>query len=599
VVDEETPIEVAAVAPETVAVAETSTPAAPTEVQPLTDQETAEFMGLDDQVVQFGSDYLTPEEQARYAELGDRFDALKESGWSFEPPQGDQPARWTPPATVPTTPAAPAETPVAPAVPTPAAAPVAPVTSRTFPFQNRTAEGMVDNDTEEIIAFAKSIAGTPSERGTQPKYTIKVDRDVTIDAQSEKALDNALQRILSGAPVRVFRNAGKGVTLDFNEPGPVTPAPAAAPAAPRPTPAPRPAPAPSPQNPLANQTVGFGKHSNLLVKDLFAQQPDYAAWLVRSTRSAAPRSPMRQVGDYINSLPEYQNAVTEEKAKAEAILTDENQSFLTGLKITAQQNPDGSITLRGKTYDRQDDLRAAGGRYSKDSRTYTISAAGLGQFIERSRTDPGTTGGQRSGSPAYSRDVELRKLREDADNRPDRSGLDGGVDNYLSVETQELIRQGEDFGIPREVGDEQIEDAALMVQAFATKRPFFMLSSAPGTGKTFVLGAGIREMQDRFARKIIYVTLNRGLIKQIQQDLKAYNLGPVKFITYSEMKDLAPEESDVLIFDEAHAIKNLAGAGSDQAKKAQEWIQQVPNLLDCNAVREPDSDSLPAEHWNL
>ncbi len=584
VVDEETPIEVAAVAPETVAVAETSTPAAPTEAQPLTDQETAEFMGLDDQVVQFGSDYLTPEEQARYAELGDRFDALKESGWSFEPPQGDQPARWTPPATVPTTPAAPAETPVAPAE-TPAApaaaAPVAPVTSRTFPFRNRTVEGMVDNDTEEIIAFAKSIAGTPSERGTQPKYTIKVDRDVTIDAQSEKALDNALQRILSGAPVRVFRNAGKGVTLDFNEPGPVTPAPAAAPAAPRPTPAPRPAPtptprpAPAPQNALANQTVGFGKHSNLLVKDLFAQQPDYAAWLVRSTRSAAPRSPMRQVGDYINSLPEYQNAVTEEKAKAEAILTDENQSFLTGLKITAQQNPDGSITLRGKTYDRQDDLRAAGGRYSKDSRTYTISAAGLGQFIERSRTDPGTTGGQRSGSPAYSRDVELRKLREDADNRPDRSGLDGGVDNYLSVETQELIRQGEDFGIPREVGDEQIEDAALMVQAFATKRPFFMLSSAPGTGKTFVLGAGIREMQDRFARKIIYVTLNRGLIKQIQQDLKAYNLGPVKFITYSEMKDLAPEESDVLIFDEAHAIKNLAGAGSDQAKKAQEWIQQT------------------------
>jgi hypothetical protein len=102
-----------------------------------------------------------------------------------------------------------------------------------------------------------------------------------------------------------------------------------------------------------------------------------------------------------------------------------------------------------------------------------------------------------------------------------------------------------------------------------------MLSSAPGTGKTFVLGAGIREMQDRFARKIIYVTLNRGLIKQIQQDLKAYNLGPVKFITYSEMKDLAPEESDVLIFDEAHAIKNLAGAGSEQAKKAQEWIQQT------------------------
>lgn len=152
--------------------------------------------------------------------------------------------------------------------------------------------------------------------------------------------------------------------------------------------------------------------------------------------------------------------------------------------------------------------------------------------------------------------------------------MDGGVDKYLGLETQELIRQGEAFGIPRIVGDEQLEDAAMMVRAFSERdtRPFFMLSSAPGTGKTFVLGAGIREMRRLGANKIIYVTLNRGLIKQIQQDLKAYNIGPVKFITYSEMKDLPVEESDVIIFDEAHAIKNLAGSGSEQAKKAQEWI---------------------------
>jgi hypothetical protein len=300
-------------------------------------------------------------------------------------------------------------------------------------------------------------------------------------------------------------------------------------------------------------------------------------WLVRSTRSAALGSRSRQVGDYINSLPEYQNAVTEERAKAEAILTDENQSFLTGLKINARQNPDGSITLRGKTYDRKEELTNAGGRYSQigNDKFYTISAAGLGQFIERSRADSGAAGGQRSSGPAYSRDVELRKLRENADNRPDRSGLDGGVDKYLDVGTQELIRQGEEFGIPREVGDEQIEDAAMIVRAFAERdtRPFFMLSSAPGTGKTFVLGAAIREIKDNyFARKIIYVTLNQGLIKQIKQDLKAYNIGPVKFITYSEMKDLQAEDSDVIIFDEAHAIKNLAGSGSEQAKKAQEWI---------------------------
>jgi hypothetical protein len=541
------------------------------EVQPLTIEETQEYNRAVDSLGGASAyDVLNEEELTRFEDLGERVRQLEDAGWLFDEETG-----WTNPAApAPAPTVAPAETPTAPA----AAAPVAPVTSRTFPFQDRKVDGMIDRDTGDIIAFAKSIVGTPDERGSSPKYTIRVDQDVTIDASSEKALDNALQKISSGAPVRVFRNAGKGVTLDFNEPGPVTPAPVTTPAAPRPVATPRPAPtptprpAPAPQNALANQTVGFGKHSNLLVKDLFAQQPDYAMWLVRSTRSAAPGSRTRQVGDYIVDLFEYQQAVLKAKADSEAVLTNENQAALAKLRINAFVNPDGSIAISGNTRKWQDDIKAEGGRYSKDSQSWTIDAAGLGRFISRSGPDSGTAGQQRSSSAAYTRNTELRKLREDADNRPDRSGLEGGVDNYLGVETQELIRQGEEFGIPREVGDEQIEDAALMVQAFANKRPFFMLSSAPGTGKTFVLGAGIREMQDRFARNIIYVTLNRGLIKQIQQDLKAYNLGPVKFITYSEMKDLPAEESDVLIFDEAHAIKNLAGSGSEQAKKAQEWI---------------------------
>lgn len=580
-------------------VASAETPAVPTEVQPLTIEETQEYNRVVDSLGGASAyDVLNEEELTRFEDLGERVRQLEDAGWLFDEETG-----WTNPAApAPAPTVTPTETPTARAAAAPAA-PVAPVTSRTFPFQDRKVDGMIDRDTGDIIAFAKSIVGTPDERGSSPKYTIRVDQDVTIDASSEKALDNALQKISSGAPVRVFRNAGKGVTLDFNEPGPVTPVAAPAPtitpqtaasapvspeeirarmkrpAAPVATTAPvvtvtpaAPRPAPALQNALANQTVGFGKHSNLLVKDLFAQQPDYAMWLVRSTRSAAPGSRTRQVGDYIVDLFEYQQAVLKAKADAEAVLTNENQAVLAKLRINAFVNPDGSIAISGNTRKWQDDIKAEGGRYSRDSQSWTIDAAGLGRFISRSGPDSGATGQQRSSSAAYTRNAELRKLREDADNRPDRSGLEGGVDNYLGVETQELIRQGEEFGIPREVGDEQIEDAALMVQAFANKRPFFMLSSAPGTGKTFVLGAGIREMQDRFARNIIYVTLNRGLIKQIQQDLKAYNLGPVKFITYSEMKDLPAEESDVLIFDEAHAIKNLAGSGSEQAKKAQEWI---------------------------
>ena len=239
VVDEETPVEVTAVAPETVAASETSTPAAPTEVQPLSIEDTQEYLAMVNAIGEGdATDILNEEEITRFEDYVRRIRQLQNAGFQFDEVNGwvkidttagVQPAFAATPAEVPATPA---ETPVAPATPTPAAAPVAPVTSRTFPFQDRKVDGMIDRDTGDIIAFAKSIVGTPDERGSSPKYTIKVDQDVTIDASSEKALDNALQKISSGAPVRVFRNAGKGVTLDFNEPGPVTPAQRPAPGPP-------------------------------------------------------------------------------------------------------------------------------------------------------------------------------------------------------------------------------------------------------------------------------------------------------------------------------------------------------------------------------
>lgn len=639
-----------AVAPETVAASETSvsttpiTPAAATEVQPLTIEDTQEFLATFDAIGEGSAyDILNEEEIARFEDLYSRIRQLQNAGFQFNDANGwvkvDTTAGIQPAFAA--TPQEPTPFRVAPDFRyTITEAPnygFSPLLYEDADFElerlqtqaergRLTAEGFAQSEigmrmnsgqmsgvniglrsdpVGTIVALRAALvpapaatpAATPTPAPATPTPSVAAttqNQPLTIEETQElsdikaaigkKTIYETLnEEELARFDYLEYRRLGlfKIITPEQVAAAPVNPEkirariqqrPARPTPAPTPAAAPKPTPAPSPA--IANQTVGNGKYAALLVKDLFAQQPDYAMWLVRSTRSATPGSRQRQVGDYINSLPEYQNAVTEERAKAEAILTDENQTFLAGLKINARQNPDGSITLRGKTYDRKEELTNAGGRYSQtgNDKFYTISAAGLGQFIERSRADPGVAGGQRSSGPAYSRDVELRKLREDADNRPDRSGLDGGVDKYLGVETQELIRQGEEFGIPREVGDEQIEDAALMVQAFADERPFFMLSSAPGTGKTFVLGAGIREMKDRFARKIIYVTLNRGLIKQIQQDLKAYNIGDVKFITYSEMKDLPVEESDVIIFDEAHAIKNLAGSGSEQAKKAQEWI---------------------------
>ena len=519
---------VAAVTPETVAAAETpaaaetsaatETPAAAIEVQPLTIEETQEYNDTLD-AAQGGSvyDILNDEQLIRFEELAGRVRQLEQAGFEFDEATG-----WAKPGVAVAAaemPVAAEETPVVPAAPAPT--PAARETSRTFPFQNRTVDGMIDRDTGDIVTFAKSISGTPEERGSSPKYTIKVDQDVTINAQSEKALDNALQKIAPGVPVRVFRNAGKGVTLDFSEPGPVTPTP---------TPAPTPAAAPKPARTVV-LTPG--------------------AVTVTPTPTAAPAPA---------------------PAPAPSTISDENQALLKNLGITATVQKDGKIALSGRTFDWRNDINEFGGRYAAADRSWRISPDGLGKFIERARPAATAAVGPASGRPAYVSDSGLRKLRADANNRPDRSGLDGGVGNYVGEDTQQLMRQGEAFGIPSIVIDEQIEDVALMVQAYRQGRPLFMLSSAPGTGKTFVLGAAIRELRRSGAKKITYVTLRKELITQIKQDLKDYDIGDVNFITYAEMKDRPAEASDVLIFDEAHAIKNLSGEGSEQAKKGQEWI---------------------------
>ncbi len=259
-------------------------------------------------------------------------------------------------------------------------------------------------------------------------------------------------------------------------------------------------------------------------------------------------------------------------APAPVTISDENQALLKNIGLASKVNADGTISLSGGTFSWKDDIKAAGGEYDGESRAWNISSDGLGKFIERARPAATAAVGPASGRPAYVSNSNLRKLRADADNRPDRSGLDGNVGDYVGEDTQQLMRQGEAFGIPGIVIDEQIEDVALMVQAYRQGRPLFMLASAPGTGKTFVLGAAIRELRRSGAKKITYVTLRKELITQIKQDLKDYDIGDVNFITYAEMKDRPAEASDVLIFDEAHAIKNLSGEGSEQAKKGQEWI---------------------------
>jgi len=129
------------------------------------------------------------------------------------------------------------------------------------------------------------------------------------------------------------------------------------------------------------------------------------------------------------------------------------------------------------------------------------------------------------------------------------------------------------MNIPANVLAEQAEDVGMIVNAFETRKPLFILGNDAGTGKTFVLGAAIRELRERGARKIVYVTIREELFDQIKEDLADFGLQGVEFVTYTGLRDAAPRDSDVLIFDEAHYVKR--DYDSQQGKQAKEWMKRT------------------------
>lgn len=65
---------------------------------------------------------------------------------------------------------------------------------------------------DEVLAGIKEKPA--SERGTYPRFSVYVDGEY-LERKTRKGLDNLVSIILSKAP-KVFINAGKGVTIDFD-----------------------------------------------------------------------------------------------------------------------------------------------------------------------------------------------------------------------------------------------------------------------------------------------------------------------------------------------------------------------------------------------
>lgn len=156
------------------------------------------------------------------------------------------------------------------------------------------------------------------------------------------------------------------------------------------------------------------------------------------------------------------------------------------------------------------------------------------------------------------------EARRRENERPDERRTSGAYAANVDKSTKGLIERGIKFGMTREVVDNQIEDIGMVVDAAENDRKMFVVGSAPGTGKTFVLGGVIRELRSRGFKKFIYVTQNENLIDQIKGNdqgvkgnLEDYGLEGVEFRTYAKLRT-APLDATgaVLLLDEAHTAKN-------------------------------------------
>ena len=318
---------------------------------------------------------------------------------------------------------------------------------------------------------------------------------------------------------------------------------------------------------IGDQPVGFGKHANKKVKDLIEQEPGYVSWLIEN--ATTPRA--KQIVSYLLERPEFAAKIEQENQNVSDLVDEKSTKLLAKFGLRANAS-NGRIYIRGETYEWKDQIRNAGGRWNKDDEAWSFTAEGFQKLQEELRGLPipdDATGGR---LPAYIKDTELRRLREDVDGRPDSRKSPEVVAGLVGQDTKDLISQGLKIGMPQRVVNEQIEDVGSIVDAYKENKGLFLLASEPGSGKTFVLGGAIRELKKAGAKKFTYVTLRTELIGQIKNDLKAYGIDDVEFITYPAMRSGGAKPSDVLIFDEAHSVKNIDE--SQQAKEATKWIEK-------------------------
>jgi len=217
--------------------------------------------------------------------------------------------------------------------------------------------------------------------------------------------------------------------------------------------------------------------------------------------------------------------------------------------------------VSGKTFSNKQILKDVGGQYDVSEKNWWFRSDPTDEIAAQL---PDKGDGEQSGDGGDSdADVERKRVRSREAERPDERGTRDSVVESVGDDTKQLIQRGEKFGIPKKVLEGQVEDIGRVTQAFEASKPMFLVGSAPGMGKSFILGGSIAEIRKRIKAnggtpRFIYVTENQELIGQLKRDLADYGVEDVEFVTYAGVRGKRPNANgSVVLVDEAHNAKNL------------------------------------------
>jgi hypothetical protein len=297
------------------------------------------------------------------------------------------------------------------------------------------------------------------------------------------------------------------------------------------------------RTPIADQPVGFGKYSNMLVKDILTEDPGYAEWIIGSGTSRRALD----IAAYLKSRPEWMEMQDERELESERI----------------------------KAYEQRRDARAAGEKVS-----VTTMVRKDGEIVE---VDEDT-------APP----PKVKKLKS-------RKAKDQILDIVAPQETQNLVAEE----LVKHLYPMQLVGANAAI-ASMEKDGVFLNGDGAGVGKTRQIVA-VANHYAKQGKRVFIISENAAIGKpwekvskktgpklagSMSKDSEAMGVklellgeveqqdGGIYVTNYSRVKAGDIPDGAVLIFDEAQNLANTFGSNPDPKNTAErEWEAKFKQML--------------------